>query len=104
MITSKKWRLIRPSRQGAEQSLLSNFLSFSLFLLLAAPCRLAAQSVEAKGKQSDSSTQLSSEAPHVTLRLTETVSSATARVGQRVALEVVNPVQVGGKGKIPSTP
>jgi hypothetical protein len=44
-----------------------------------------------------SSTQPSQKAPQVKLRLTETVSSATARVGQPISLEVVEPVEVGGK-------
>jgi hypothetical protein len=35
--------------------------------------------------------------PHVKLRMTETVSSADAKVGQLVSLEVVDPVQVDGK-------
>src|ERR1700730_13496584 len=41
--------------------------------------------------------QPSGDMPHVKLRMTETVSSADARVGQLVSLEVVDPVQVDGK-------
>jgi hypothetical protein len=37
------------------------------------------------------------EAPQVRLRFVETVSSATARVGQPVSLQVVEPVEDGGK-------
>ncbi len=38
-----------------------------------------------------------SDTPQVKLRLTETVSSADAKVGQLISLEVVEPVQVDGK-------
>jgi hypothetical protein len=44
-----------------------------------------------------SSTQPSQKVSQVKLRLTETVSSATARVGQPISLEVAEPVEVGGK-------
>jgi len=37
------------------------------------------------------------EAPLVKLRLTEAVSSATARVGQAIVLQVVDPVEADGK-------
>src|SRR5437899_1145534 len=37
------------------------------------------------------------DAPHVKLRLTETVSSADAKVGQLVSIEVVDSVQIDGK-------
>jgi hypothetical protein len=37
------------------------------------------------------------EPPQIKLRLTETISSATARVGQHVSLEAVDPVEIGGR-------
>ena len=77
----------------------ATLLGFVLIALLASPRPSASQSVAAGvGDQgSASSAQPSTASPQVTLRLTETVSSATARVGQRISLEVVNPVEVGGK-------
>lgn len=45
---------------------------------------------------------ISSSAAQVKLRLTETVSSASAKIGQPVLIEVVDPVQVDGKVIIPA--
>ena len=45
---------------------------------------------------------ISSSAPQVKLRLIETVSSANAKLGQPVLLQVVDPVQVDGKVIIPA--
>ena len=45
-------------------------------------------------------TDQSSDLPQVKLRFVETVSSATAKVGQSISLEVTEPVQVDGRPAI----
>jgi len=42
-------------------------------------------------------TQPTNEVPQIKLRLNETLSSASARVGQPISLDVVDPVEVNGK-------
>jgi hypothetical protein len=52
---------------------------------------------QASFSQAAASDKTNSAGPQVKLRLTETLSSANAKVDQRVLLEVVEPVQVDGK-------
>lgn len=73
---------------------------FLLLILITSPHVSVSQSLAADGdkvSRSISSTQPTNEARQVKLRLTETVSSANAKVGQSISLEVVEPVEVDGK-------
>jgi hypothetical protein len=73
-----------------------------LFAFILLPCaqELFSQSKASNEKGNPISATLagtSHDAPQVKLRLAETVSSANAKVGQIVVLEVVDPVQVDGR-------
>jgi hypothetical protein len=72
---------------------ISSFL-LGLILLVSAQVLLSQSTASTKNTGEAATTQL---APQVKLRLTETVSSTDAKVGQLVSLEVVDPVQVDGK-------
>jgi hypothetical protein len=83
-----------------SRAISSMTLNLLLVVPLASPHVSFAQSVASSEVASDGiakSTRSVTDLVHVTLRLSETVSSATARAGQPVSLEVVDAVEIGGR-------